>query len=176
MARTNSQLLAQEYAAKQTLSRIHESHGRIRVKYARFATLIAEVANHYYRLCKLRAHDALMDVKVWSNGGDSGMTDCNLGAWVPNNSLTADPATVVKADGLFDGQNLSGAATGAPFLGAGANGVVEADMGKPLWEALGVSAEPAVGTEYEIVLQVVGASNPVGGGSYCIGLYYVAGD
>ena len=85
---------------------------------------------------------------------DANMTDVNIGIYTPSDSV-ADPVAI-DDNGLVEALDINASdAVPTEILGTGLTN--PEDFGKALWEyaAGGPAAEPEVGTEYEIVAEIV---------------------
>jgi hypothetical protein len=175
MASTASDLITQfhntDRPGTQGMSRIHQNHGRKRVKQIQVIPVVGDGAGHLYRLARMKAHDAITSIKI-ANSADAGLTDCNIGPWTPAADASTDPVTLSANDALCDGLNIAaGAAIPAEVLGTGSDPAVT-EFGQRIFEMAGLT-EPANGTEYEIVMQSVG--NPAGCNVF-VQIEYIAGD
>lgn len=176
MANTRSDLIANLLAG--TKNAVGTDGSRVRYRRASFSTSAAEALNNLYPLFRASAADRIIDLNV-SNTADAGMVDLNVGAYVIGDWTVADQSLVsgTVEDRLVDGANRAAATTQPVNIwGTGTNSFGEALQGLPLWQVLGLAAAPTPGTQYDIVLKAVGASDPAGGGTYIFESTYIAGD
>jgi hypothetical protein len=157
MSATESQIMTNIIADPAVRTTVKEKHARVRQDVCRVVVPASPGAGELLRLTKLKAHDVITSVKRIGDA-DANMSDCNLGIYVPSDDTT-DPTlpSGLTSSTLSDATNLAAIAE-APteFLGDGLTN--PEDFGKELWEYAGIAAadEPDVGTEYEIVLEIVG--------------------
>jgi len=155
----NSQLIANALATPPIMAPVGASHGKLRTKICRVALAAAGEAGDLHRICKLQAHDHLIDVE-WMGTANAAMDDNDLGIFTPGTDLTTLPteAATGQHDTLAVGYDMSaGSATWAKLFGQGiAVGLFAQLMGLPLWQMCAIATEPVVGTEYELVLTANG--------------------
>ena len=170
MGAVESQLITDLIASPRVLATVREKHGRMRVDVCRVTIPATPGAGWLLRLTKLRAHDHLLSVRQIGDA-DANMSDCNLGIYTPSDSVT-DPVVVGSANSLIEAANLS-AIDEWPTEILGDGLTQPENFGKALWVYAGVSTEPAIGTEYEIVMEIV---SDAAGSDHCFIIGYLAGD
>jgi hypothetical protein len=178
MANLKSDLITKLTADPRDANDAHLSHSRVRRKAALCTIAAADNDADVWGVCRLAAHDHILDVKVL-NSAITGGTAYDLGVFAKSDWASASTLTGIGegADGLFDGQSMASARdVPTSLLGAGTNAPNAADYGKAIWAMMGVAAasEPARGTEYDIGL--TGVTVGTAAGTVLIEVWYVAGD
>lgn len=175
MANTRSDLMANVLATPTVLNRIQASGGRSRTKRALATVAGTESANHIFPLCRLKATDRILDLKIAAT--DLGTTvDADFGLHQAGDWTAADQ-TVVDQDCLADAVVLSSAADTVwrSIYGSGAGAVDPPNTGLSLWQVGGVSAQPAAGTEYDVTMTLTTVTG-IAAGSVVVLVEYTSGD
>ena len=172
MTAQKSQILTNLATTPTVMTKIREKHGRVRMDVCRFTVAATPGAGHFVGLTRLKAHDAIVSIRHIGDA-DAQFDDCNIGIYTPNDGTTVT-ADKIDDNGLVEAINISGAdLIPTEILGTGVTN--PEDFGKALWEYCGggPATEPEVGTEYDIVLEII--SNAAGS-DHTIIIEYLAGD
>jgi len=143
---------------------------RLIAKYGYVRGINGDNANSVYRFLRLRSSDIVYSMKLWSanvdpggvgdaGGGVSNVSNCDLGLWdVPD--AVGGAGLVVDLD-YFVKWNLGGTSAGGVALdgkevafkpGLNRPGADYSRIGKPIWENLGLAADPHL--PYDVALVV----------------------
>lgn len=172
MANTLSDLFA-NILSKPNVKNDSVLHGRpIWQAQAVILSANTDIAGQLYPLFRLSAFARLISLG-FANTADAGWTSIEVGVW-PKNDFTVSDGTAISAT-ILVGTTLDAhlAQKGMKqVLGTGTGSYAPNLEGTPLWQQIGVSAAPAPGTEYDIVMTSV--AQPSGGGTMVWRASYVA--
>lgn len=157
MANKLSDLMTNYFASVPVFTDVNLDHARKRVAVCRTTVLVADGAGVIHRLKRFKASDCILSIKILNDGAATVVNDLNIGIRTPaaTGGAADDPGTLSKDDALVNGYDASTAAVvPTEILGTG-NTTNAARIGKQLWDYCALT-RPATGTEYELILTVVG--------------------
>ncbi len=147
MANTKSSFISNIETALRTFNDVRVAGAVRKVATGTVEVLEAHNDAHIYALVRLPAQATIYSVLLISDA-IAGATDYDFGGFTPNEG-SGDP-TAVDADALCDGIDINaGKAVPTEILGTGSK-PDPANYGKPLWELLGVSADPGDDVMYDL--------------------------
>lgn len=139
---TKSALVTNSDATPPTANAALVDGGRMREQVGTVEVAAADDDNSVFRMSRVRSSWRISELLI-HNDAITGGTDYNLGLYDP-----ADRGGVVVDDNLFgDALNLSSAQAGVNVTFEGGD---VANIAKPIWELLGLSADPDL--TYDIAL------------------------
>ena len=146
MANTKSTFISNIESALRTFNDVRVAGAGVKVASGTVEVEAADNDAHIYALVRLPAQAVIYSVLLMSDA-IAGATDYDFGGFTPTPG--GDPVAV-DADALCDGIDINaGKAVPTEILGTG-GAPDPANLGKPLWELLGVSADPGDDVFYDL--------------------------
>jgi hypothetical protein len=148
MANRKSTFISNIETALRTYNDVRVAGAEVKLATATIEVAAADDDGVILAMVRLPSQAVLLSALIM-NDAITGGTDYDLGVFTPNEG-SGDPVAV-DADCLIDLVSMASArAIPTEFLGTGTNGVDPANLGKPLWELAGVSADPGDDTLYDL--------------------------
>jgi hypothetical protein len=175
MANTLSQIMTKLLSVTRwTPEDVHSSHARTRMTLAKAVGVAGDAANHFYVLDRFKATDRILSLKWKVLVDDATWDDMNWGIYVAGDWNVADQ-DVIDENAYADAVDMdTGVAPWAEAMGSGVAAANALIITGPMWEAAGVSAEPAPGTQYDLVVKAM--NDPAGGSTMEALITYLSGD
>lgn len=150
-----SSALTNADATPRVLNPAYLAGGRVRCHRGKCTTVTAAAeANTTMRFCRVRSNDMIKDIRLDHDGFGTGST-MHIGVYqTPDNGGAA-----VDADFFADSVDVAAAAKNVQVLNESAFNTL-AKLEQPLWQALGLSADPK--RDYDIVGTLAVAATKVG--------------
>ena len=147
MANTKSTFISNIETALRVFNDVRVAGAGLKVASGTVEVEAADNDAHIYALVRLPAQATIWSVLLMSDA-IAGATDYDFGGFTPVEG-SGDPVAV-DADALCDGIDINaGKAVPTEIMGTGSK-PDPANYGKPLWELLGVSADPGDHVMYDL--------------------------
>lgn len=157
MADRDSNLIANQIANPRVMTALNVSGGKLREKAATVEVAAADDAEDTFGLFRVKSSDRISQLLV-GHDAIAGLTTADIGIF----ETAANGGAAVDADFFADAVDMSSASSGMVDRTYERANTRIADIEKPLWEQLGLTADP--GKEYDI--RVAATTNePTGAGT-----------
>lgn len=143
VADTKSTIVTNADASPRTMTPMYLKDGKVRCQAGTVETAAADDAGSVYRLCRVPSNARIKSLKI-GHDDVTNMTTADVGVY----RTAADGGAVVDVDLFATAKDISSASSGMVDITYQRSNARISDIEKPLWEQLGLSADPNV--EYDI--------------------------